>query len=84
MSCKSRKRLRPEQLPPTEEAAVNHVSRMYLQITYWKALSNTEIDSRLWGWKKKNELFEPIMTHKIKLFPWEVKSLSVECFVHPK
>ena len=52
MSSKSRKGLKLEQLPPTEEAAVQHVLRVYLQVTYWKALSNTEIDPRLWGWKK--------------------------------
>ena len=33
-----------EQLPPTDEEAVQHALWVYLQITYWKELSNTEID----------------------------------------
>ena len=38
MSSKSRKSLKREQLPPIEEAAVQHAFWVYLQITYWKAL----------------------------------------------
>ena len=57
MLSKSRKGLKPEQLPPTEGAVVQHAFQVYLQITYWKALSNTETDPRLWGWKKGNEFF---------------------------
>ena len=38
-----------------------------LQITYWKELSNTEIDRSLWGWTK-NELLEPVMIHKESYF----------------
>ena len=68
MSSESRKGLTPEHLPPTEETAVQHALQVYLQITYWKVLSNTELDPRLWGWEKKNKLFEPIMTHKISYF----------------
>ena len=69
MSHKSRKDLKPEQLPPTEKAAVKHALRVYLKKTYWKALSsNTEIDPQLWGWKKKNELFEPVLTNKVSYF----------------
>ena len=47
MQSISRKCLKPEQLPPTDEAAVQHVLPVYLKITYWKALSNTEIGPRL-------------------------------------
>ena len=57
MLSKSRKGLKPEQLPPTEGAVVQHAFKVYLQITYWKALLNTETDPRLWGWKKGNEFF---------------------------
>ena len=38
-----------DQLPLTEEAAVQHAVQVYLQITYWKVLLNTEIDPQLWG-----------------------------------
>ena len=62
MSSKSRKGLKPEQLPPMEEA-LQHAGQVYLQIIYWKGLSNTEIDPQLWGWKKENESFKPIMIH---------------------
>ena len=52
MSSKSRKGLKPEQLPPIEEA-LQHALQVYLQIIYWKALSNTEIGPQLWRWKRK-------------------------------
>ena len=61
---KSGKRLKPKHLPLAKKEAVQHALWVYLQITYWKTLSNTEIDHRLWGWKTKNELFELVMTHK--------------------
>lgn len=41
--------LKMDQLPLTEEAVVQHALQVYLQITYWKVLLNTEIDPRLWG-----------------------------------
>ena len=66
---------------------MQHAFRVYLQIKYWKALSNTEIDLQLWLWKNKNEFFEPVMTYdpQNKLFPQGANSLSVESyFVHPK
>ena len=71
ISSKFRKGLKSGQLPPTEEAAMQHALRVYLQIQYWKALSSTEIDLQLWLWKKENEFFEPIMTYdpQNKLFP---------------
>ena len=64
MSAKSRKDLKPEQLSPAEEAAVQHATFTGL-FTYNILEIITEIDPRLWGWKKKNELFEPVVTHKI-------------------
>ena len=74
MSSKSRKGLKPEQLPPTKEAVVQHALRVYLQMTYWKALSNTEIYPRLWGWKKRDGLFEPVMTRKVSYFLGRLKT----------
>ena len=68
MSSKSCKGLKPGQLTLTEEAGVQHALQVYLQITYWEALSNTEIDPRLWGQKKQNKLFEPVMIHKVNYF----------------
>ena len=47
---------------------MKHVLPVYLQITYWKALSNTEIGPRLRDWNKENELFEPVMTQKVSYF----------------
>lgn len=37
-------------LPPTEDAAQQHMKRVYLQIQYWK--NNSQIPPENWGWKK--------------------------------
>lgn len=56
MLSKYRRVLKTEQLPLTEEVAMQHAIRMYLQITYWKALMNTETDHRLWELNCWNQL----------------------------
>ena len=56
MLSKSRRGSKTEQLPLIEKVAVKHAIRMYLQITYWKALMNTETDHRLWDLSFWNQL----------------------------
>ena len=56
MLSKYRRGLKTEQLPLTEEVAMQHAIRMYLQIRYWKALMNTETDHRLWELNCWNQL----------------------------
>ena len=47
-------------LPPTEDAAQQHIKRVYLQIQYWK--NNSQIPPENWGWKKENYLIPVQMT----------------------
>jgi len=52
VSATSSKLVRPEQLPPTENAAKFHVYRTHLQVLHWKMLSTTDINPEDWGWKQ--------------------------------
>ena len=44
-------------LPPTEDAATQHLYRVYLQVQKW--LSNDLLPTE-WGWSKENNLLRPI------------------------
>lgn len=56
MLSQCRRGLKTEQLPLIQEVAVQHAIRMYLQMTYWKALMNTETYHRLWDLNCWNQL----------------------------
>lgn len=52
-------------LPPTEDAALQHIKKVYLQIQYW--MGNL-LDPTNWGWELdvKRNLFKPIpMTNEV-------------------
>lgn len=42
-----------ESLPPTDDAAKQHFSRVYYQIQLW--LGNDSLDPENWGWKKNRK-----------------------------
>lgn len=69
LSLTSRKELKPECLPPTEDAAWQHSLRVYLQITYWKTLLDTDIDPVNWGWMVKDGSLVPVMTNQVRYLP---------------
>ena len=52
----------PSKLPPTEDSANLHLLRVFLQITIQKKLDQFCLDPCEWGWKKPNNIFEPIQT----------------------
>jgi len=54
--------LKPERLPPTENAARFHIYRTHLQAVQWKTLMDTEIKPEDWGWKLSGGHFVPIAT----------------------
>ena len=54
--------LRPERLPPTENAAKYHIFRTHIQVVQWKSLMNTAIDATEWGWKITDGQYIPIAT----------------------
>lgn len=41
-------------LPPTEDAAKQHIKRVYLQVQQWK--NNSSIPPEEWGWRRENYL----------------------------
>ena len=53
-------KLRPEKLPPTEQAAYFHVCRVHLQSVEWKTLSSDTHCPTEWGWKLEGNLLTPI------------------------
>ena len=64
LSLTSRKGLKPEFLPPTEDVAWQHSLRVYLQITYQETLLDTDIDPVMWGWMVKDGHLVPVMTNQ--------------------
>lgn len=65
MSVKSKKGLQQECLPPTEGSAWQHSLRVYLQITQWKSLIESNIKPDEWGWQLKEDHQGPIMTNQV-------------------
>lgn len=49
-------------LPPTTDAAFEHLKRVYLQIQIW--LGN-DLDIENWGWKYSNTMFIPITMNQL-------------------
>lgn len=49
-------------LPPTTDAAFEHLIRVYLQIQIW--LGN-DVDIENWGWKYSNNIFIPITMNQL-------------------
>lgn len=48
-------------LPPTKEAAAEHIFRVYLQIQFWKG---NNLNPEEWGWRKQNNEYYPITSSK--------------------
>ena len=58
----SKTTIKPQTLPPTENAAHYHFLRIHLQVIEWKTLMNVQLDPIDWGWRLSNGSYEPIMT----------------------
>jgi len=59
----SAQKIDPSNLPPTEEAAIQHSLRVYLQIWQWE--SGRCIDPLHWGWSVKQGRMAPVTTKKV-------------------
>lgn len=44
-------------LPPTENAAIEHLKRVYFQVQLW--LGNDDLPEK-WGWENKDQFLTPI------------------------
>lgn len=58
-------KLIPSKLPPTERAAWFHSLRVYLQVTQWKTLMETQMNALEWGWKLEDGKMVPVMTDQV-------------------
>lgn len=55
----------PSKLPPTEDTAIQHSLRVYLQVWQWKSFQERNIDPVEWGWQVKQGRMTPVMTTKV-------------------
>ncbi|KYN08445.1 hypothetical protein ALC62_00577 [Cyphomyrmex costatus] len=63
-------------LPPTTSAAHQHIFRAYLQIQTW--LGNYK-DPQEWGWKRSNNVLEPVCTKSEPAPPELLKIVACKC-----
>ena len=54
--------LRPERLPPTENAARYHIFRVHLQAVQWMSLMSSDIKPERWGWQIVDGHYVPLDT----------------------
>ena len=62
MEMTAKGEVKPENLPPTESAAINHSLRVHHQTIIWESLARTSINPLEWGWKEENGKLTPIQT----------------------
>ena len=62
MTASSTVQLRPERLPPTENATKFHVYRVHLQVIQWKTLMSTDMKPEEWGWRIVDDRYIPVAT----------------------
>ena len=55
----AKKAFKPEKLPPTRDAATQHILRAYLQFHDWMMLQSQSMDPTVYGWRRESK-FEPI------------------------
>lgn len=78
--------IRPEILPPTERATYYHALRVHLQVAQWKHLCLTCLDPKEWGWRKKEDMIEPIKTDIEPAPAWLLQVVRCNCKIdsrHP-
>ena len=56
--------IKPENLPPTERAAMYHFRRTYYQVQEWNTLMESTLDPKDWGWRLEGNSLVPITTDK--------------------
>jgi hypothetical protein len=62
LSSTTSRRPEPQQLPPTERAAVFHILRVHQQVVVWKHLNHEALDPLKWGWQLHENKLTPVMT----------------------
>ena len=54
--------VRPERLPPSENAAAFHILRVHLQVMQWQTLMQVNKNTKESRWRLSDSLFVPIMS----------------------
>ena len=62
MLATSTTQLKPERLPPTENAAKFHFYRVHLQVIEWQTLMHCQLNPQEWGWKLSGQTYQPVAT----------------------
>ena len=65
----------PENLPPTERAAVQHSLRVHQQTVVWESLDEVQPNPLDWGWRQEGTSYHPVMTD-IEIAPAELLKVT--------
>ena len=86
MDMPAKGKIKPEDLPPTERAAVQQSLCVHQQTVVSQTLNNLRLDLLNWGWKQDGACFTPIQTNNdvapaevMKFIRCNCKSLSNMC-----
>lgn len=71
--------IKPESLPPTESAAINHSLRVHQQTVTWETLAVDAPNPLNWGWKEENGKLAPIKTDERVAPPELLKFIRCNC-----
>jgi hypothetical protein len=76
----------PENVPPTEQAAIQHSLRVHQQTIVWETLNEIHLNPLEWGWKQVGSAFTPVQTDNdiapsevLKFIRCNCKSLNNMC-----
>ena len=55
-----KRKFKPQKLPPTKDAAIQHSLRVFLQVRDWKVLESQSLNPVEYGWERIDGLLQPI------------------------
>ncbi|XP_026804078.1 uncharacterized protein LOC113560765 [Rhopalosiphum maidis] len=75
-AASNKKQVQLARLPPTIDAAREHLHRVYLQIQLWRG---NRLNPQNWGWKEDNGKLNPVFTKKPPAPDTLLKVISCAC-----
>ena len=79
MILKTKTKLKPKCLPPTNNTADFHSYRVYLQVREWDSLLQSGLDPTEWGWKLNDSYYFLIKTTKDPASPDVLNFIHCNC-----
>ena len=81
--------VKPENLPPTDSAAITHILRVHQNTITWETLAVTAPNPLHWGWKEENGKLTPKQMDEnvapsdpLKFIRCNCKSLKNMCYTN--